>query len=167
MFLETQTDIRNAALIFEKLSRPKSKGYLRLKNTKVADNPIVRFNYLQDPRDLQTCVQGVRTMLNVVKTNPIKELTFPHITLPLIINFTFEIPKNFTTGWEVDDIVLAKFCKDTVRTIWHYHGGCQVGSVVDGEYRVIGSESVRVIDGSTFLFSPGTNPQATLMMLGR
>ena len=34
-----------------------------------------------------------------------------------------------------------------------------MGSVVDRDYRLI--------DGSTFLFSPGTNPQATVMMLGR
>jgi len=26
---------------------------------------------------------------------------------------------------------------------------------------------LRVIDGSTFNYSPGTNPQATVMMLGR
>ncbi|KAJ0954504.1 putative FAD/NAD(P)-binding domain superfamily [Helianthus annuus] len=28
-------------------------------------------------------------------------------------------------------------------------------------------DSLRVIDGSTFDYSPGTNPQATVMMLGR
>ncbi|GMN23535.1 hypothetical protein TIFTF001_049093 [Ficus carica] len=31
----------------------------------------------------------------------------------------------------------------------------------------MGINSLRVIDGSTFTISPGTNPQATLMMLGR
>ncbi|MCL7033537.1 hypothetical protein MKW94_015920 [Papaver nudicaule] len=62
---------------------------------------------------------------------------------------------------------LAQFCKDTLITIWHYHGGSQVGKVVDNEYRVNGVDGLRVIDGSTFLISPGTNPQATVMMLGR
>ena len=60
-----------------------------------------------------------------------------------------------------------QYCKDTVVTIWHYHGGCQVGRVVDHQYKVLGVDSLRVIDGSTFTESPGTNPQATLMMLGR
>ncbi|XVF12414.1 hypothetical protein REPUB_Repub08aG0116200 [Reevesia pubescens] len=64
-------------------------------------------------------------------------------------------------------ISLEQFCKDTVMTIWHYHGGCQVGKVVDQEYRVLGVDGLRVIDDSTFKFSPGTNPQATVMMLGR
>lgn len=56
---------------------------------------------------------------------------------------------------------------DTVMTIWHYHGGCQVNRVVDRNYKVFGVDSLRVIDGSTFDYSPGTNPQATVMMLGR
>ncbi|CAN1265045.1 Protein HOTHEAD, partial [Linum perenne] len=60
-----------------------------------------------------------------------------------------------------------QFCIDTVMTIWHYHGGCQVGKVVDPDYRVVGVDALRIIDGSTFLKSPGTNPQATVMMLGR
>ncbi|KAG9135965.1 hypothetical protein Leryth_023733 [Lithospermum erythrorhizon] len=59
------------------------------------------------------------------------------------------------------------FCKDTVTTIWHFHGGCLVGRVVDHDYKVIGIDALRVIDGSTFDYSPGTNPQATVMMLGR
>lgn len=54
-----------------------------------------------------------------------------------------------------------------MNTIWHYHGGCLVGKVVDRNFRVLGIESLRVVDGSVFTISPGTNPQATLLMLGR
>ncbi|PRQ56578.1 putative glucose-methanol-choline oxidoreductase, FAD/NAD(P)-binding domain-containing protein [Rosa chinensis] len=52
---------------------------------------------------------------------------------------------------------LRKLCKTTVRTFYHYHGGCTMGSVVDKNYRVYGVKGLRVIDGSTFLESPGTN----------
>lgn len=51
--------------------------------------------------------------------------------------------------------------------MWHYHGGCRVGEVVDRDYKIVGVDRLRVIDGSTFDTSPGTNPQATVMMLGR
>ncbi|KAG8638440.1 hypothetical protein MANES_14G030200v8 [Manihot esculenta] len=71
-------------------------------------------------------------------------------------------PRHSTTT-----ISLEQFCIDTVMTIWHYHGGCQVGKVIDRKYRVRGVDGLRVIDSSTFLGSPGTNPQATVMMLGR
>ncbi len=49
----------------------------------------------------------------------------------------------------------------------HYHGGCLVGKVVDRNFRVIGIDALRVVDGLIFTVSPGTNPQATLLMLGR
>ena len=62
---------------------------------------------------------------------------------------------------------MAQFCKDTVVTIWHYHGGCLVGKVVSPDRKVLGVNRLRVIDGSTFDESPGTNPQATVMMMGR
>ncbi|KAL6004686.1 hypothetical protein ACLOJK_005241 [Asimina triloba] len=55
-----------------------------------------------------------------------------------------------------------QYCRDTVMIIWHYHGGCQSGRVVDHDYRVLGVDASRVIDGSTFNYSPGTNPKATL-----
>uniref|UniRef100_A0A0A9E364 Glucose-methanol-choline oxidoreductase C-terminal domain-containing protein n=1 Tax=Arundo donax TaxID=35708 RepID=A0A0A9E364_ARUDO len=66
-----------------------------------------------------------------------------------------------------DTTSLEQFCRDTVTTIWHYHGGCHVGKVVDQQYRVIGISGLRVVDGSTLLRSPGTNPQATVLMMGR
>ena len=59
------------------------------------------------------------------------------------------------------------FCRSLVTTYRHYHGGCVVGKVVDGDFRVMGINSLRVVDGSTFNMSSGTNPQSTLIMLGR
>ncbi|CAL2244650.1 unnamed protein product [Prunus armeniaca] len=41
------------------------------------------------------------------------------------------------------------------------------GRVVDKGYRLLGIDFLRVIDGSTFYQTPGANPQATVMMLGR
>ncbi|KAF5176276.1 (R)-mandelonitrile lyase-like [Thalictrum thalictroides] len=42
-----------------------------------------------------------------------------------------------------------------------------MGKVVDNADRVLGVSSLRVVDGSTFRIPPGTNPQATVMMMGR
>ena len=66
-----------------------------------------------------------------------------------------------------DDAAMAQFCRDTVATMWHFHGGCHVGFVVNQRYQVNGVDSLRVVDGSAFKDGPGTNPQATTMMLGR
>lgn len=74
--------------------------------------------------------------------------------------------RDFTNSTQ-DSINIRQWCMDSVTTIWHYHGGALVGDVVDENYRVLGAAALRVIDGSTFARSPGTNPQATVMMLGR
>ncbi len=51
--------------------------------------------------------------------------------------------------------------------MWHYHGGCVVGKVVDMDYHVLGTNVFCIVDNSTFVNSPGTNPQATVMMFGQ
>jgi len=52
-------------------------------------------------------------------------------------------------------------------TIWHYHGGCHVGKVIDSNHKVLGVDRLSVVDGSTFTESPRTNPQTTIMLMGR
>ncbi|KAH9289753.1 hypothetical protein KI387_033870 [Taxus chinensis] len=140
--------------IMEKVVGPLSKGELYLRTGDIKDNPSVRFNYFSHPQDVINCVEGLRTIDSALRTGYLKvfALTFIHPRLPADTN-------NFTA--------MEEFCRKTVATIWHYHGGCLVGSVVNKKYQVQGLDSLRVIDGSTFNKSPGTNPQATVMMLGR
>ncbi|GFQ04310.1 protein hothead, partial [Phtheirospermum japonicum] len=127
--------------ILEKIMGPISTGHLELRNKNPNDNPSVTFNYFKDPEDLAR--------------------------FPLLLNMTASAPVNLLPRHANVSTSLEQFCKDTVMTIWHYHGGCQVGRVVDSDYHVLGVDALRVIDGSTFNYSPGTNPQATVMMLGR
>ncbi|RZC58894.1 hypothetical protein C5167_006199 [Papaver somniferum] len=92
---------------------------------------------------------------------------YDNISFQALLNLTSSFPINLVPKTGNDPTSLVQFCKFTVLTIWHYHGGCQVGKVIDQDYKVLGVDSLRVIDGSTFINSPGTNPQATTMMLGR
>ncbi|OVA04010.1 Glucose-methanol-choline oxidoreductase [Macleaya cordata] len=154
--------------ILEKIMRPLSTGQLSLINTNVDDNPSVTFNYFSHPYDLRKCVDGVRVMEKIVRSKHFKELTNDDMyTLEMIRNMTVNANVNLIPKHTNSVKSLQQFCKDTVVTIWHYHGGCHVGKVVDPSYRVIGVDALRVIDGSTFNMSPGTNPQATVMMMGR
>ncbi|CAM8956052.1 unnamed protein product [Rhodiola kirilowii] len=151
----------------EKVMGPISTGHLELKTKSPDDNPSVTFNYFKEPEDLQRCVQGMRVVKKVVESKAFAPFKFNYLTFPMLLNMTLNYPINLKPKHQNASISLEQFCKDTVTTIWHYHGGCQVGRVVDSDYKVLGVDSLRVIDGSTFNFSPGTNPQATLMMLGR
>ncbi|KAE8672483.1 hypothetical protein F3Y22_tig00111841pilonHSYRG00341 [Hibiscus syriacus] len=117
---------------------PISTGHLELRTRNPNENPSLTFNYFKDSQDLQRCVQGIQTIEKIVESKPFAKFRYESLPWP-----------------------------DTVMTIWHYHGGCQVGKVVDPDFKVLGVDSLRDIDGSTFNDSPGTNPQATVMMLGR
>ncbi|GMN44683.1 hypothetical protein TIFTF001_013862 [Ficus carica] len=162
----TNTTIRGG-VILEKIDGPLSSGHLELKNTDPDDNPSVTFNYFKEPEDLNKCVDGMNTIINVVNSEAFSKFRYRHIPTQALIDIIVNFPVNLRPRHVSAAISMEQFCVDTVMTIWHYHGGCQVGRVVDHEYKVLGVDALRVIDGSTFRGSPGTNPQATVMMLGR
>ncbi|KAG6530657.1 hypothetical protein ZIOFF_012900 [Zingiber officinale] len=157
----------HTGVIVEKLAKPLSRGYLRLKNVDPEDNPSVTYNYFTEPEDVRTCVEAMQTIMRTVDTEAFSEFRYPNQTVEYLQNLTASLVVNNRARSPQDGTSLEQYCKDLVNTIYHFHGGCEVGKVVDHDYRVIGVDGLRVIDGSTFSFSPGTNPQATLMMLGR
>ncbi|KAL8538196.1 hypothetical protein ACS0TY_000238 [Phlomoides rotata] len=167
LFPNNQSLIQSITIV-EKVARPFSTGYLELQSNDPEENPRVTFNYFQDPRDLQRCVKGLEIIKRVVESKAFSEYRYPSTTFESLMKLVFELSKNRRRKHRITGVdSWEQFCIDTMITVYHYHGGCQVGRVVDPNYRVMGVESLRVIDGSTFYNSPGTNPQATLMMLGR
>ncbi|XP_023925815.1 protein HOTHEAD [Quercus suber] len=107
------------------------------------------------------------TIMNVVDTYPFSKFWYSNMTMQALIDMVVSLQWNKRPQHPSAVFSLEQFCIDTVMAMWHFHGGCQVGKVVDHDYKVLGVDALRVIDGSTFLQSPGTNPQATVMMLGR
>jgi fatty acid omega-hydroxy dehydrogenase len=171
-FVKNKKDIPIEAFkggfILTKVANPWSTGDLRLINTNVDDNPAVTFNYFSHPKDLQRCVEGIQLVTKVVQSQHFTNLTMcVRETTEQLLNSTVKANVNLIPKHVNDTKSLGQFCKDTVITIWHYHGGCHVGKVVDSDHKVLGVNRLRVIDGSTFTESPGTNPQATVMMMGR
>uniref|UniRef100_A0A6V7QRQ9 Glucose-methanol-choline oxidoreductase N-terminal domain-containing protein n=1 Tax=Ananas comosus var. bracteatus TaxID=296719 RepID=A0A6V7QRQ9_ANACO len=155
------------ATLMEKVPGPASVGSLRLASLDARDNPIVRFNYFSNPEDLDRCVVGLRRVGDVLESRSMQEFRSVVGWLPWRGRGDFRYVGPALPANRSDRAAMEEFCRRTVATIWHYHGGCVAGKVVDGDYRVIGVGALRVVDGSTFAVSPGTNPQATLMMMGR
>lgn len=153
--------------ILEKVMGPISTGHMELRTRNPNDNPAVTFNYFKEPQDLDRCVQGIETIEKIIESKAFSKFRYEGMSIAALLNITANSPVNLLPKHANASRSLDQFCKDTVMTIWHYHGGCQVGRVVDHDYRVLGVDALRVIDGSTFNYSPGTNPQATVMMLGR
>ncbi|EPS62021.1 hypothetical protein M569_12771, partial [Genlisea aurea] len=154
--------------ILEKLAAPLSRGGISLKTGDIDDNPTITFNYFSHPSDVARCVDGIRIVEKVLKSKSFRRFTnLDGGTVERLVNMSVEANVNLIPKHTNDTQSLQQFCRDTVITIWHYHGGCHVGQVVDGNYKVIGVDRLRVVDGSVFFESPGTNPQATVMMMGR
>ncbi|KAI4355511.1 hypothetical protein L6164_004275 [Bauhinia variegata] len=154
--------------ILSKVANPWSTGEIGLINTNVEDNPAVTFNYFSHPYDLKRCVEGIRIAAKVVQSKHFTNYTLcdPQTTEKLL-NLSVKANVNLIPKHINDTESLEQFCRDTVITIWHYHGGCHVGKVVSPDYEVLGVDRLRVVDGSIYTESPGTNPQGTVMMMGR
>ncbi|KAK9062133.1 hypothetical protein SSX86_019319 [Deinandra increscens subsp. villosa] len=150
----------------EKIKGPQSMGELNIKNLNPSDNPSVTFNYFKEPKDLKKCVNGIKTILRAIESKAFSNYKYLNMTVKEILDLNLKLPVNLRVHANTSS-TLEQFCKDTVRSMWHYHGGCRIGKVVDHEYKVFGVDALRVIDGSTILNSPGTNPQASVLMLGR
>uniref|UniRef100_A0A0D9XCZ0 Glucose-methanol-choline oxidoreductase N-terminal domain-containing protein n=1 Tax=Leersia perrieri TaxID=77586 RepID=A0A0D9XCZ0_9ORYZ len=167
--LNLPKEIFHGGFILEKIDGPLSTGHLALIDTDVRNNPAVTFNYFSHPQDLTRCVYGIKTIERILRTNRFSELSANNdgFSMERVLNMSVQANVNLIPKHTNDTESLEQFCRDTVITIWHYHGGCHVGKVVDQQHRVLGVSGVRVVDGSTFSRSPGTNPQATVMMMGR
>lgn len=154
-------------IIVEKVKGPISKGHLELHTTDPNDNPSVTFNYFKEPEDLKTCVEGMKTIIDVINSKAFSKFRYKYVPVQALIDLVLSLPVNLRPKHASAAFSLEQFCIDTVLTIYHFHGGCLVDKVVDRDYKVIGADSLRVVDASTFFSSPGTNPQATIMMFGR
>jgi len=157
IFVKSSPDGRNEynISIFEKLASPLSRGELLLVGTDPRDNPSVRYNYYKDDDnlDFERGKQGMRVIAQLLNT-------------PSLQNSNASCFHGLQLDGS-DDAAMAQICRDTLSTVWHFHGGCEVGYVVNSRYQVNGVDNLRIVDESTYRDSPGSNPQATTMMLGR
>ncbi|KAL8522666.1 hypothetical protein ACS0TY_012705 [Phlomoides rotata] len=163
VFIRPASPYVTVATLMEKIAGPLSAGSLTLASTDVRENPNVRFNYFSNRTDLESCINGTRRIGEVLRSGAMDGFKFQEWFGGREFRYVGRrLPRD---EWNEEE--MGEFCRRTVSTIWHYHGGCVVGKVVDADLKVIGVHGLRVVDGSTLTVSPGTNPQATLLMMGR
>lgn len=87
---------------------------------------------------------GHETIIKVIESKSFSKFRYPLVTVQALIDMMLALPVNVRPRHVRASFSLEQFCVDTVMTIWHYHGGCQVGKVVgprlqsDGRGRVEG-----------------------------
>ena len=136
---------------------PASRGRLRIRSTDPAEAPVIEPRYLDDARDRQTLVAGIR-MLREIYAQPVFRKLFDVEVLP---------GPDKTT-----DDALLEFARHAGGTVFHCVGTCRMGStndadaVVDPQLRVRGVEALRVADASVMPTVTSANTNAASLMIG-
>lgn len=134
---------------------PWSRGEVRLRSNDPYVPSQVRANYLDDKRDLDVLLYGVRLARGLATTRAFDQLRGVELA-----------PGEQVTT----DAELREYIEATATTLWHPVGTCRMGddeqSVVDGELRVYGVDGLRVADASIMPEIVSGNTNAPAVMIG-
>ena len=136
------------------LSRPESRGFVRLRSADPADAPSIVFNHMQSRQDMADMIDGVR-------------LTRTLVSQPAWAKFRGE---ELTPGPDVtSDSEIEAFVRQATGTSYHPSGTCRMGvdpdAVVDSDGRVNGVRRLRVVDASIMPKVITGNLNAPVMMM--
>jgi choline dehydrogenase len=144
----------NGYTIMAVLSRPYSRGTLRLAGTNPAEPPLLDPKYLSDERDMDTMLAALRVARTVGESPVFAEW-----------QATEAVPGPDTQ----DEADWKAYIRRTTGTEWHPAGTCRIGAdamaVVDAELRVHGIQGLRVADASVMPVLPSTNINAAVIAI--
>ena len=147
---------RDSVTITPTISRPKSRGSVRLRSSDPFDHPIIQPNYLTDQRDVDTLVAGLKLSHQLLETKAFQaagtKLWRPYPSCS-------HLPHQSDSYWEC-------YVRHFAFTIYHPVGTAAMGSVLDARLRVVGVEGLRVADGSVMPRIVGGNTNAPIIMVG-
>jgi choline dehydrogenase len=134
--------------------RPKSRGWLRLRNADPDTHPEIVFNYLDDPADAEDMLDGLAMTRDMARQAPWAAMGGTEIA----------------PGPDVRNRAEAlAWMRQIGNTEHHPVGTCRMGydamAVTDGEGRVHGLTGLRVVDGSILPYIPTANVNAPIIMV--
>lgn len=138
------------------MMRAESRGYIELASADPTQKPLIRFNYLSDPRDIVTLRNALR-------------LTREILAQPAMARYTGE---EVEPGKDVQsDAEIDAWIRETVATAFHPSCSCRMGgpqdkeAVLDPDLRVRGVQGLRVVDASAMPMVTSSNINAPTIML--
>lgn len=144
-------------MVFVSLLRPRSRGSVELRSSRPDDRPMLRGGFLEDRRDLEALVRGVRETRRVLAAEPLAR----HLGSELVPGAAVE------SDADLEAAIRASLC-----TTYHPVGTCKMGpqtdprAVVDANLRVYGTSCLRVVDASIMPTIVSGNTSAPVMMIG-
>src|SRR5207237_2349883 len=137
------------------VSRPKSRGEIRLRTASPLDKPDIDPGYLSDSEDPGLTLEAIVKCRSVGEGEPFKKVGATEIW-----------PGSAARTRDQ----LADYVRRTASTIWHPVGTCKMGTdemaVVDPDLRVRGLEGLRVADASIMPTLVSGNTNAPCIMIG-
>lgn len=145
-----------------------SRGELRLADSDPFSMPVVEQNMLSDERDLIRLRDGAKRLFAIARHRAIQAIC-EDVTLSKGVTGTVDLKIEDVEGSDraIDDWML-ETCRDT----WHIVGTCRMGAaddprtVVDPDCRVLGTQGLRVIDGSIMPEVTRANTNLPCMTIG-
>ena len=141
--------------------QPHSEGEIVLSSADPFDQPDIRMNYFDDPRDMQVMIAVLRRALDVAANWPA-----PRELGPLLIPPALADKHAHISGDTPSDDLLADLARHYSWTVYHLTSTCRMGSVVDHRLRVIGVANLRVADASVMPNVVSGNTNAASIMIG-
>jgi len=136
--------------------RPHSKGYVKIVSPDIDDKPVVQPNYLQDHRDREMAISGVRISRRIMQST----------------HFASVLEKEQFPGAQLQsDNDILDFVRSTGNTGYHLVGTCKMGvpsdplAVVAPDLQVHGLQGIRVIDASIMPTVTSSNTCAATIMI--
>jgi choline dehydrogenase len=147
-------DKRPALTVLATLIYPKSRGTLRLASADPTTAPLIDFQYLADPTDLDVLTEGSEMVREIFAANSFKGAVKAEIH-----------PGTRLRGQELRDAILNR-----ATSVYHGVGTCRMGvdelAVVSPDLKVRGVEGLRVCDASIMPSITGGNTNAPCIMIG-
>lgn len=152
-FQSGKVHIADGFQYFVSQMRPHSRGSISLRSANPQHKPVIRFNYLTDPRDVTQMVGGIRKTLEMVDQPAWARYRGASIDTPAL---------------GASDNELAAWLRQVANTEHHPTSTCRMGTddkaVTDNQGRVHGVSQLRVVDGSILPRVPTANINAPIIM---
>jgi choline dehydrogenase-like flavoprotein len=141
--------------------QPHSVGEIRLGSANPLDAPDIRFNYYNDPHDLNVITAIYRKCLEIQQ-----RLQDEHGAGPVNVPPAIAAKHGHTPGAEMSDELIQDLALHYSWSVYHPTSTCRIGSVVDPQLRVLGVQGLRVADASVMPDIVSGNTNAACIMIG-